>query len=109
MKGMSSPILSPQFLTRSDFFVVISTAITVSPVTTDDSMETDSSPLVSSVASVVTDSEISSPVNVVGVDGVVVRRVNRILFVLTISSAVGVVASLVASVDSHASKNMKSP
>lgn len=110
MKGMSSPILSPQFRTRRDFFVVISTAIEGSggePVTTE--VSTDSSvsfcgAIVDSLKSLIdTDFNVStsSPIDV-DVVGVVVRRVNRILFVLTIFSAGGVVNSS----DSHAKREM---
>ena len=97
MKGISSPILSPQFLTRSDFFVTISTLIDGEPVTTEVSVEI----TVSFDWFVAVDSVDGSVISLVGEDfevfstssvvvvvenvvvGVVLRRVNRILFVLT--------------------------
>lgn len=126
MKGMSSPILSPQFFARRDFFVEISTEMGMSPLTTDDSIDTvalvlltssvdslsvvtDSLSVVTGSLSVVTDAssvmavevevtfEISSSIVVLGVDSVL-RRVNRTLLVLTEAFVDGVVPPS----DSHA-------
>lgn len=108
MKGMSSPILSPQLRTRRDFFVDISMAIDGGPVTIDVSMESIVSfdgEAVDDVidemfAVVVVFSMTVVSLSVVNVVGVVLRRVNRYLFVLVTFFSAFVVPS-----DSHASQH----
>lgn len=97
MNGMSSPIRSPQLRTRNDFFVAISTIIEGAggaPVTTDDSIDSYVSLAVDSSNGeiMVVDSLMISfaSVDVDKVVGVVLRRVNRIRFVLATLSILSV-------------------
>lgn len=114
MKGMSSPILSPQLRTRSDFFVDISMAIDGEPVTIDVTMDSfvsfdvetvddviDEIVVVFVVVSFPTVVSLSDAAFVVNVVGVVLRRVNRYLFAVTFFSG----AFVVSSSDSHASQH----
>lgn len=111
MNGISSPIRSPQLRTRNDFFVAISMVIEGAggaPVTTDDSIDTTASASVDPSKAemrVVGFVVLSLSVNAIIVDGivgafpsfvvdetlgVVLRRVNRILFVLETLSTLSV-------------------
>lgn len=113
MNGISSPIRSPQLRTRNDFFVAISMIIEGAggaPVTTDDSIDTTASASVDpskaemrvvgfvvlslssdALFSLIVDEDVGalSPL-VVETLGVVLRRVNRILFVLETLSTLSV-------------------
>lgn len=114
MNGISSPIRSPQLRTRNDFFVAISMIIEGAggaPVTTDDSIDTTASASVDpskaemrvvgfvvlslssdALFSLIVDEVVGalSPLVVDETLGVVLRRVNRILFVLETLSTLSV-------------------